>query len=190
MSVIWDKVWSDLWTHKIRTLLAALSIAAGVFALGVIFGLMDQLTPGLNRVHQAVIPAHITMFLREPVDQDTVDRLENIDGVSGIEAVNEFPVRYRLSPNDQWQPAMLSMRADYEQQKYNLLQLKEGEWPERHNIGVDIRAAQYLNLNFGDEVIFELDASAARYSVLFTPYGKPGASADVVFRLSTQPVED
>ena len=62
MSVIWDKVWTDLWEHKIRTLLAALSIAAGVFALGVIFGLMDQLTPGLNRVHQAVIPAHITMF--------------------------------------------------------------------------------------------------------------------------------
>ncbi len=159
MSVIWDKVWSDLWEHKIRTLLAALSIAAGVFALGVIFGLMDQLTPGLNRVHQAVNPAHITIFLRERVDQDTVDRLENIDGVAGIEAINEFPVRYRLSSDDPWQPAVLAMRADYEQQKYNLLQLKEGEWPKRHNIGVDIRAAQYLNLSFGDEVIFELDGT-------------------------------
>jgi len=32
MSVIWYKVWSDLWHNKIRTLLAVLSIAAGMFA--------------------------------------------------------------------------------------------------------------------------------------------------------------
>lgn len=36
MSVIWNKVWSDLWGHKVRTLLAVLGIAAGVFALGAI----------------------------------------------------------------------------------------------------------------------------------------------------------
>ena len=34
MSVIWYKFWSDLWYNKARTLLAVLSIAAGVFAIG------------------------------------------------------------------------------------------------------------------------------------------------------------
>lgn len=34
MSVIWYKVWFDLWHNKIRTLLAMLSIAVGVFAIG------------------------------------------------------------------------------------------------------------------------------------------------------------
>ena len=43
MSVLWDKVWFDFWQHKARTLLAVLSIAAGVFAIGTIFGLVDQL---------------------------------------------------------------------------------------------------------------------------------------------------
>jgi putative ABC transport system permease protein len=159
MSVIWDKVWSDLWHHKIRTLLAALSIAAGVFALGVIFGMINQLTPELNRVHQSIVPAHATMFLNGQVDQTTIDRLEHIDGVAGIEGVNELPIRYRLSPDEDWRPGVLVMRADYEAQKYNRLLLKEGAWPHRDNIGIDIRAFNYLNLDFGDTVIFELDST-------------------------------
>jgi ABC-type lipoprotein release transport system permease subunit len=37
MSVIWNKVWSDLWDNKVRTTLAVLSISAGVFAIGAMF---------------------------------------------------------------------------------------------------------------------------------------------------------
>ena len=124
MSVIWNKVWSDLWYHKVRTLLAVLSVAAGVFGLGAIFGMIDQLIPNLNRVHQSIEPANITMQLEQRIDQVTADRLEHIDGVVGIEVQNELPVRYRLGPGEDWQPAGLTMRADYEEQSYNLLQLK------------------------------------------------------------------
>lgn len=38
MGLIWRKVWSDLWHQKARTLLAALSIAAGVFTVGATAG--------------------------------------------------------------------------------------------------------------------------------------------------------
>jgi putative ABC transport system permease protein len=121
--------------------------------------MIDQLIPNLNRVHQSIEPANITMQLEQRIDQDTADRLENIDGLVGIEVQNELPVRYRLGPDEDWQPAGLTMRADYEEQSYNLLQLKAGEWPYRNNIGIDIRAAQYLGLEFGDKVIFELDGT-------------------------------
>ncbi len=159
MNAIWDKVWSDLWHNKIRTLLAALSIAVGVFALGMIFGMINQLTPGLNRVHQEIIPAHLTMRLLDRVDEATVTRLKSIKGVTDVEAQNELRIRYRLTPTDEWQPGVLTMRANYKEQKYNLLQLKEGEWPRRDNVGIDIRAIQYLNLEFGDKIIFELDGT-------------------------------
>ncbi len=43
MSVIWQKIWSDLWGNKVRTLLVVLSIAVGVFAVGAIFGMVEQL---------------------------------------------------------------------------------------------------------------------------------------------------
>jgi putative ABC transport system permease protein len=159
MGVIWNKVWSDLWNHKVRTLLAVASIAAGVFALGAIMGMIDQLIPNLNRVHSAVNPANVTMFLDDRIDQDTVDRLRNIDGVHEIEAQNEIAIRYKLTPDDEWQPGELTMRADYNDQTLNLLQLKEGEWPYRNNIGIDMRAMGYLGVSFGDKIIFELDGT-------------------------------
>jgi putative ABC transport system permease protein len=159
MSVIWNKIWSDLWGHKIRTLLAVLSIAAGVFALGAIFGMIDQLIPNHNRVQASIQPANIMMNLQNPIDQDTADRLKNIEGITGLEVLNELPIRYRLRPDQEWQSGELTMRADYEEQKYNLLQLKGGEWPHRNDIGIDMRAFDYLGLAYGESVTFELDGS-------------------------------
>ena len=43
MGVIWYKIWFDLWHNKTRTFLAVLSIAAGVFAVGAIFGMSEML---------------------------------------------------------------------------------------------------------------------------------------------------
>ncbi len=159
MSVIWKKIWADLWYHKIRTLLAVLSIAAGIFALGAILGMIDQLIPNLNRVHSSVVPAHLTMMLDDRIDQTMADRLKNIDGVEEIEAQNEIATRYRLTPQDPWQPARITMRANFDEQHLSLLQLKAGQWPHRNNIGIDMRALDYLGLKFGDKVIFELDGT-------------------------------
>ena len=155
MNVIWHKVWSDLWHHKARTLLAVISIAAGVFALGAVFGMIDQLTPNLNRVHRTVQPAHMTIFLADRIDWDTAHGLEKIKGVTGVDLMNLTRIRYKLSPEQAWQPGMVIMR-DYDDQTYNLLQLKAGDWPKRNKIGIDIRSASALGLEFGDEVIFEL----------------------------------
>jgi putative ABC transport system permease protein len=159
MSVIWHKVWSDLWHHKVRTLLAVLSIAAGVFALGAIFGMIDQLIPNLNRVHESIVSAPIMMQLQDPITQDIADRLRNIEGVQDVEVQNELAIRYRLNPADDWQPGQLTMRADYEAQKFNLLQLKVGEWPHRNDIGIDMRSFESLGLKFGDKIIFELNGA-------------------------------
>src|SRR5574341_569257 len=110
MGVIWRKVWSDLWHHKVRTLLAVLSIAAGVFAVGAIFGEADQLLSGMDQAHQAVIPSHINMALTERIDQDTADQLKHIKGVEDIELLNQVNVRYKLRPEDDWRPPRSSRK--------------------------------------------------------------------------------
>ncbi|MCB0155198.1 MAG: FtsX-like permease family protein [Anaerolineae bacterium] len=158
MNVIWHKVWSDLWEHKVRTLLAVISIAAGVFALGAVFGMIDQLIPNLNRVHRTVEPAHITIFLADRIDWDIAHGLEKIDGVAGVDLMNITRIRYKLNPEQDWQPGVLIMR-EYDNQHYNLLHLKAGDWPKRNRVGVDIRSATALDLAFGDQVIFELDGT-------------------------------
>jgi putative ABC transport system permease protein len=137
--------------------LAVLSIAAGVFAVGAIFGEADQLLAGMDRAHQAVLPSHINLTLQDRIDRDTGLRLKNIDGVEGVELLNQLSVRYKLHPDDEWEPAVLIMRDDYEDQTYDLLQLKAGAWPKKDDIGIDRSASAYYGIELGDNVIFELD---------------------------------
>lgn len=157
MSVIWYKVWSDLWDNKVRTTLAVLSIAAGVFAIGAIFGMVDQLLTGMDTAHQATFPSHIQMFLADRIDEDTAIRLNSIEAIEDIEVVNEVTVRYKLNPEDEWERGRMVMRRDYEDQTYDIFQLKEGEWPNKAGIGIERLSSQHFGVDIGDKVIFELD---------------------------------
>lgn len=157
VGVIWRKVWFDLWHHKVRTLLAVLSIAAGVFAVGAIFGEADQLLSGMDAAHRAVLPSHINLVLQDRIDRDTAISLKNIKGVVDVEVLNQLSTRYKLHAQDEWQPAVLIMRDNFEEQTYDLLQLKAGAWPKKDSIGVDRSASAFYGLEIGDSVIFELD---------------------------------
>jgi putative ABC transport system permease protein len=157
MSVIWYKVWSDLWDNKIRTLLAVVSIAAGVFAVGAIFGMADQLLAGMDTAHQATSPSHIQMYLTDQVDRDTALRLKKIPGVADLEVMNEITVRYKIHPEDEWSRGSMVMRDDYRDQIYDKVELKEGEWPKKNDIAIERLSSQFFGLEIGDEVIFEFD---------------------------------
>lgn len=193
MSVIWYKVWYDLWTNKVRTILAVLSIAAGVFAVGAIFGMVDQLLSGMDRAHQAVVPSHIFMALSKEIDRDTADRLKSIAGVEGIEVLNEVAARYKLKPDDEWRAARLIMRDDYNDQTYDILQLKEGVWPDKKHFDIERLSSQYFEIDIGDEVIFELDGTDRAFPIA----GKirhnfvepPAFGGDAVFFTDAQGLE-
>ncbi|HEX9923127.1 MAG TPA: ABC transporter permease [Anaerolineae bacterium] len=193
MSVIWRKVWFDLWGNKIRTILAVLSIAAGVFAIGAVFGMVDQLLSGMDRAHQAIVPSHIWMTLNERIDQATADRLKHIKGVEDIEVTNEVAVRYKLKPEEEWRAARLLMRADYEAQTYNTLQLKEGAWPAKDNLAIERLSSQFFGIDLGDEVIFELDktdrALPITGKVRFGIVEPPQFGGDAVFFTDGQGLE-
>ncbi len=157
MSVIWGKVWADIWGNKVRTILAVLSIAAGVFAVGAIFGMVDQLLTGLDQSHQAVFPSHINMYLMERIDRDTAISLRKIEGVEEVEVLHQVTVRYKINPEDEWERGALVMRDDYDDQTYDVVQLKEGKWPARNRIGIERLSSQHFGIDIGDEVIFELE---------------------------------
>jgi putative ABC transport system permease protein len=193
MSVIWNKVWFDLWNNKVRTILAVLSIAVGVFAIGAIFGMVDQLLSGMDRAHQAVVPSHIFMALNERITRDIADRLEDIPGVEDIEVLNEVAVRYKIRPEDEWQAARLIMRDDYEEQKYDLLQLKEGQWPEKDHFAIERLSSQFFGIEIGDKVLIELDKTDRTFAIT----GKirhsfvepPAFGGDAVFFTDSQGME-
>ncbi len=157
MSVIWYKTWSDLFDNKIRTLLAVLSITAGVFAIGVTFGMTDQLLSGLDASHRASAPAHISIYLTDYIDDVMVNRLKNIDGVKDIELSNHLsPIQYKTHPDQAWQNGEIIIREDYETQTYDQLNLQSGEWPDRHQIGIERLSGEFYNIAINDTVIFKV----------------------------------
>jgi putative ABC transport system permease protein len=157
--VIWDKVWADLWNNRVRTILAVVSIAAGVFAIGAIFGMADQMLTGMDQAHQAVFPSHIRMFLTDRIDRDMADSLEKIDGVEAIEVMNSVTVRYKVKPEQEWERAEMVVREDYEDQTYDVVQLKQGDWPAKDFIAIERLSAQYYGIEMGDRILFELDGT-------------------------------
>lgn len=84
MSVIWHKIWRDLVHNKVRTLLTVLSVAVGVFALGVIYGAYDVICSCLEETHWATIPVHIT-FWGWPMDHTAEDAISRVPGVADVE---------------------------------------------------------------------------------------------------------
>ena len=158
MGVIWYKIWFDIWHNKTRTFLAVLSIAAGVFAVGAIFGMSDMLLTNMDKSHHAVLPTHINAALETPVDRDILLSLKDVPGVENVEPYNSASVLYKLHAEDEWRQGVIQMRDNYKAQKYELLQLRGGQWPSGKNeVAVERMGAQFLKIGIGDSVIFKID---------------------------------
>jgi putative ABC transport system permease protein len=158
MGVIWHKIWFDLWHNKTRTTLAVLSIAAGVFAVGAIFGMSDMLLTNMDASHRAVLPTHINVVLESPVKRETILSIKDVPGVEDVEPYNSVSILYKLHPEDDWRPGVIQMRDNYDAQKYELLQLRGGHWPSGKNeVGIERMAAQFLGSGIGDSVIFKIN---------------------------------
>ena len=66
----WYKVIHDLFGNKTRTLLIVLSMAVGLFAIGIILSARSILSEGLARSFAAITPSSGTVRTIEPFDED------------------------------------------------------------------------------------------------------------------------
>lgn len=165
MGVIWNKVWFDIWQNKVRSTLVIMSIAAGVFSVGAIFGMVFLLLDGMDTAHQQVSPSHVNIILRNYIEEDVVDDLKEIQGVRDIDPVNQITVRYRLYPGDKWEIGTLVQRPDYENQTFDIVELKSGSWPDGGDIGIERLSSQHYNLGIDDQITFDIDGEPRTFSV-------------------------
>ena len=185
MSVLWYKIWSDLWHNKTRTTLAVLSIAAGVFAVGAMFGMGDLLMVNLDEAHNEVIPPHIDMSVTNPVDSDVLLNLRDIPGIEDIEPYNNVTIQYKITPDGEWRQGVIHMRGAYNHQLYELVQLREGHWPRnKDEIGVERMAAEFLKIGVGDSIIINVHEREKTYpitSLIRHPFVPPPQFQDLAF---------
>jgi len=129
VSIIWRKVWRDVWDNKGRTLQIVLIIAMGAAAIGMILGTRNLIIPTMQSDWQAANPAMINLGVYPAVDDDDLIALKKVDGVEDVEGLSSTAIEWRANPEDEWSPGGLTAREDYEDQRLNTLTLAAGNWP-------------------------------------------------------------
>lgn len=152
MSVIYSKIWQDLWGHKARTVQVILIIALGAFAIGMVMAAYNLANSKISAAWKATNPPTINLWVDPAIDENQLQALKNIEGVVEVEGLLDKRVEWRASPTAPWQPATLLARDNYSEQKLGLMPLVEGDWPTRNRIGVIKGADSYFNVHLEDKV--------------------------------------
>ncbi len=153
MSVIHHKTWYDIWQNKGRTLQVVLIIAIGAFAIGSTMGALEYISQDITKVWRGTNPPMIGMWVDPAIDDTELESLADIDRVESIEGWQQQGIKWRLSPNDNWQSTDLIARDNYNEQKISLIALDSGRWPHRKTVAVE-RGHEF---ELGDQVYLEIE---------------------------------
>ncbi|NTU80307.1 MAG: ABC transporter permease [Chloroflexales bacterium] len=168
----WRKVLGDLWSNKTRTLLVVLSIAIGVFAIGMVTGGREILTRDLNGDWNAVNPASASIAAND-IDDAMVQVIRRMPGVADAQAARSVTVRAQ-TPNGEWKDLQLLVIGKVEDLHMYVPTPLSGEWPPSHRTVVLERAAlpflgavegQPLHIELSDGTQLTLPVSGTVYNL-------------------------
>lgn len=149
------KLWADLWQDKARSWLSIISMAAGVFCVGTLFGMIDLQLSRMDTAHRQSHPSHISMILRQDANVTLLRKIHALPGVAGVDRMTQMTVRFRLPGSNDWQMGTLVMRPNYSRQFYDVSRLQAGNWPGMDSVAIENLSASYAEINIGDQVEFE-----------------------------------
>jgi len=168
MSVVWRKIWRDLWNSKFRTFLVVLSTTVGVFALGFVYGTSGVLRTRLTESFQAHVPAHLT-FYTSMFQPELVDTIRHEPGVADAEGMFVASIRWKLEGEKNWRDGTLFARPDYTAQRVNLYELVDGRWPDqslnKRALAVERLSSGYWKIPIGSEIIVEYGRDERRLPI-------------------------
>ena len=151
----WRKVWRDLWSQPARTALVVLSIAVGVFALGVVAGTRRILARDLAASFAAINPASATIQTLAPFDDDMVRSVAAMHEVAEAEGRRSVFVRLQTGP-DAWTNVQLFAIPDYADIRLDRVQPVSGAWPPpKQAMLVERSALGLLKTAVGDRVVIK-----------------------------------
>ncbi len=137
MRVAFNKVRRDLWRNQARTLLVVLSIAVGVMALGMVTSGSNLILSQMESSHKTSNPAHGMMWLNGAIDENVLHSLEKMDSVAAVEGITEGSIRWRPSPDVEWEDATLIAYEDFANQRFDRQTLLDGNWPTDYLAAVE-----------------------------------------------------
>ena len=149
----WQKVLSDLWKNKTRSLLIVASISVGLLAFGVITNLYFWLNQDMGKGFEQINPATI-QFTTSLINHDMVTHIEKISGVKIVEGAREFSMQIKTAAGD-WNPISMQSK-DYEAAQVGHVLVEEGVWPPaKDQIVLSDQKLADLNVKAGDSITLQ-----------------------------------
>ncbi len=137
-------------------MLVVLSIAVGVFSIGVIAGTYVIISNDMSVTYAANNPANIE-FRMDDFDEDMLTTIHNTRGIEDAEGRRVFNMRVRTPDSQKWTTLDIIGVDDFDENKVNLLDLLQGQAkPEKNEVVLEREALDELNIQVGQELIFEL----------------------------------
>jgi putative ABC transport system permease protein len=163
----WKKVYRDLWNNRSRTILVILSIAVGVFAIGMIGSTQQTLTSSLAEQYAEMRPADVILKTEPMLDDDFVSSIRHMDGVTEAEGRRALALRISLDgKGDTWRDLTLYSLADYNDQRMMKVWEQSGNVPpQKGEVLLERATLAYLGLEPGDEILVKTPDSK-KYTLL------------------------
>ena len=158
----WQKVLIDLWKNRTRTLVVALAIAVGVYAVGVVLDVREVLVREYGNDQDGAYIASAVVHTY-PFDDDLADRIAEIPGIAAAEGRKVVRTRVWRTPagsESDPEPRDLILVAvpDFGQMQVDALTPLDGAWPaDEREVVLERMAPEYLGAEIGDTITVELD---------------------------------
>ncbi len=137
-----------------RSLLVVLSIAVGIWAMGMVVGVEAVLSHDMAASYAAGNPASAILYT-EPFDEGLLHSIASLDFVQDVEGRRVVNVRLKVGQK-QWRTLQLVALRDYDDIRLNIVRPEGGQWPpHEREIVIERSALGDTEANVGDTVEIE-----------------------------------
>jgi putative ABC transport system permease protein len=153
----WRKVIHDLIDNKSRTLLVVLSIAVGVFSIGVIAGTFMIISNDMSKGYAANNPMNIEIR-GEGYSESQVSLAAHMRGIEDAEGRRVINIRVRIPGSNHWQTLNLVAINDFAKSNINHLTLMQGSPdPRKEEVLLEKKAYDQLQIGPGQPLEVQLN---------------------------------
>jgi putative ABC transport system permease protein len=158
----WRKVLHDLTGSLSRTALVVVSIAVGVFSIGVIVGAYVIISNDMSASYAANNPMNIELRTGD-FDSSVVKAVQDMSGIKEAEGRRVFTMQARIPGSNQWVSVNVVAIDDFTKQKINLMHVLSGSGnPAKKQVLLERKALASLNIPVGGSLEVLLDNGSVR----------------------------
>jgi putative ABC transport system permease protein len=156
LSPRWRKVLRDLWGNKARTVLVVLSIAVGVFAVGMIAGSQSVFSRGLNDTWVSANPPSAVLYTM-PFDDEFLWAVRNMPEVQEADGRRSMYLRFKADPQaEQWHDILLYTYPVYDDIRVQEVWPEHGAWPPpEKEVLIERSSLAWMGVQEGDTILVE-----------------------------------